>query len=98
MKSLLVWLARIIIYPAMAWLGLWVIFPAAGGGILGIFLASPTAAFAIFIDLRLTSWARGESLEKTVVKRVMFIDSIVSEKEVRGEIEAPDKKELPRGD
>lgn len=69
---------RLLIYGFGAWLGLWVIFPALGGGALGMLLAAPTAALAIATDLMLSAWALGEKPEQVAVRRMLRVDRILS--------------------
>lgn len=76
----MLWPARILIYTLAAWLGLWVIFPAAGEGIWGMILAAPTAAIAIGLDVFLSSRVLGISGEREAARRLKSVDRVLGEK------------------
>lgn len=77
MRKLLLWPLRLLLYGFGAWLGLWVIFPAVGGGALGMLLAAPTAAVAIGLDIWCSAYLMGERAETVAVRRLLRIDHIL---------------------
>lgn len=98
----MLWPARLLVYSLCAWLGLWIIFPAVGGGALGMLLAAPTAALAIALDIFLSARVLGESSEREAVRRVIAVDKMLGgHLEGRGQIETDqnsqeEPKALPR--
>jgi hypothetical protein len=105
-RSWMLWPARFLLYSLAAWLGLWVIFPAAGEGVLGMLLAAPTAALAIGLDIFLSARVLGRSGETEAARRLLVLDRALrapqdpphetSAKEIT--VEAEEISQLPPAD
>jgi hypothetical protein len=109
-RETIIWIARIIIYPAMGYLGLAVIMPAFSSQIVGLLLAAPTAAIALGLDLWITAWGKKKTLGEVATSRALIIDHLLSEpgesvaskrarelettQVVEAEIEQPDQQDL----
>jgi hypothetical protein len=78
-RGCLIWIARIIIYPAMAYLGLAVIMPMFSSHLLGLLLAAPTAALALGLDLGITAWGKRRSIGEVATRRALIIDHLLSQ-------------------
>lgn len=104
--SAVLWIIRIVLYGGAAFVGLGIIMPAIGGGILGVLVAAPTASLALAADIWISARLRKEPVEQNVARRVMILDYILSSEKDRQEqlpdaeveeVLPPERKNLPPG-
>jgi len=75
MRSLVLWLIRLPLYGACAYVALFVLRP---HGMLGLMAGALLAAVAIAGDLALSSRLRGWGLEQEAARRVLIADRVLA--------------------